>query len=237
MQMNFDLFEICKTGPRPENQDAVGHRLLDSALFACIADGVGGGKCGALASQIGVQTFLDADENLIRSNLSLLLQEAHNKILNYAANNKNCEGMATTFSCCVIESYQLKGVHVGDSRIYHLRRNGIKQLTMDQTEVARFVRTGKMSPEEALVYPRRNVLETALGNEKHFEIHEFSVELEPGDRLILTTDGVHDNIFKREIRDYSINSSSAKELGEKIISHVETNKPKDNYSLITLVVV
>jgi protein phosphatase len=232
--MKFDIFEISKIGPRAENQDAIGHKLLNSMLVACIADGVGGGKCGALASQIGVQTFLEADEDLLRSDLAILLRDAHKRILDVASNDKDSHGMATTFSCCKLDTYILNGVHVGDSRIYLLRRNGIQQITIDQTEVARFVRTGKMSPEEALVYPRKNVLDTALGNEKHFEIHEFSLSLESGDRLLLTTDGIHGNIYKREIRDYSLNSSSAKELGEKILLHVEANKPRDNYSLISI---
>lgn len=232
--MNFDFFEISKTGPRPENQDAIGHSFLGSALFACIADGVGGGKCGALAAQIGVQTFLGADESLLRSDLVQLIHDAHKKILTKSSADPNCKGMATTFSCCFLDSYLLRGVHVGDSRIFILRDNGIKQITFDQTEVARFVRTGKMTPEEAIDYPRKNVLDSALGHEKNLDIQELDFTLEPGDRIILTTDGVHDNIYKREIRDLSLESFSAQELGERIISLVEDNKPKDNYSLISI---
>ena len=229
--MNVDIIETTNTGPRPENQDAVGHKFFETALFACIADGVGGERCGALAAKICVQSLMEADETLLRSNLVNLANDLHEKILSKSNADKNCQGMATTLSCCFLDSYLLRGVHAGDSRIYVLRGNGIKQITVDQTEVARFVRNGKMSPKEALVYPRRNILDSALGHEKNLEIQGLHFTLEPGDRIILSTDGIHENIMKKDLRDLSLRSSSVNELSEKIISHVEDKGPKDNYTL------
>ena len=109
--------------------------------------------------------------------------------------------MASTFTGCSIENLRLNGVHCGDSRLYILRGNGLKQLSEDHSEVAKLLRKGKLSAKEAINYPRRNVLYSAIGAGESIEIQDFEFSLQPKDRILLLTDGVSGVVSKKQVRD------------------------------------
>ncbi len=230
--MKFTYYGYTNQGPHPENQDAFD--FLDNGTgiaVACIADGVGGASYGKEASEIAVKNFL---KNAFNSNLDLtdVVVEIHNQIVLKAA-SLNCEGqMLTTFTGCVVENGKLTGVHSGDTRLYLLRDNGIKQLTNDQTEVARLVRSGKLSVEDSYSYPRRHILESALGVSVLPLIDHFEHEMLEGDRVLLTTDGVHEIVSKKRIRDLSLASECIEDLVKLIVKEVEDFGPNDNFTIL-----
>lgn len=234
--MKFDIQIYSDIGKRNENQDSLSFKQLnDEILVACIADGVGGKFSGAKASSMSVNYFIENNLN-IKNNLKNIILEIHQKIIS-EANNDIDKGMATTFTGIRIYDNKIYGIHTGDTRVCILRGNGIKQLTEDHTEVARLVREGKLTFKESLKYPRRNIIESALGIEDRDPIiFEFEFEIQKGDRIILTTDGVHETIRKRDFRDISTKSKTSEEFLETLVTLLERKEPNDNNSIIVITI-
>jgi serine/threonine protein phosphatase PrpC len=234
--MIFDVSLFSEVGSRSENQDAIAFdsKSIGNTIIACIADGVGGRQCGGYASNYAVTKFIKTEIGELESPRENIIG-INSFLLNHSVENPDCKGMATTFTACIIQNYSMQIIHVGDSRICLLRGNGIKQLSEDQTEVSRLLRLGALTKEAAETYPRKNVLESALGmTESKVKIQEHVFNLLPGDRIIMTTDGLHNKISKKELRDISIESKNSQEVCSKVKSLMETKKPDDNYSLITI---
>jgi serine/threonine protein phosphatase PrpC len=227
-------FQYTDPGPRDDNQDAIDIRHKESYTLACIADGVGGGSCGSLASTESVKFFSNAIDNPIYARLEDALQATHQRIKELQKKNEECHGMATTFTACLIRSGSLFGVHVGDSRLCILRGNGIKQLTDPHTEAHRLFLEGKLTFNDLATYPRRNVLESAIGIKGEIKIQTFRFDLQVGDRVLLTTDGVHDVINKLEFRDLSKESANVEQFGKKIIELLKDKRLTDNVSFILM---
>lgn len=230
--MNIEKFSYSDIGPRSENQDSLEVKSIAGGVVACIADGVGGRNCGKIASSESVKFFL---ENLDRiSNLDNVLKSTHKRIKQLQVQNPKCQGMATTFTACLVESSTLRGVHIGDSRLCILRGNGIKQLTEDHTEVNRLVKSGQVRFQDASNYHRKHILESALGIKGDLTIQLFDFKLEPGDQVLITSDGVHDIISKLEFRDICISSGSTEAFGNAIIKQLKSKKITDNTSFLIL---
>jgi protein phosphatase len=231
--MKIGSFKYSDKGSRIENQDTVEALELNGFYIACVADGVGGGNCGKLASQTIVDLFISNkyDTNI---NLTEVIETAHNKIKYLQSVNTDCSGMATTFTGCIIDGNNLKIVHVGDSRLCILRGNGIQQLTDSHTEAYRLYRAGKIKFEDIKNYPRRHILESAVGIDENLTIQSLEFGLLQGDRILLTTDGVHDIISKQEFRDLSMRSDSVTVYGYEIVSLLKSKKITDNVSFVIL---
>lgn len=216
-------------GPYPENEDALAIKDCASFLYACIADGVGGAAAGGDASKLAIKLFADEMQKSPNDSFDLvpLIQEINSSLINL-----NKEGVFTTFSGVSIYGAKLRGVHIGDTRVFVLRGNGISQLTVDHTELYRLVSEGKLSFEDAVEYPRKHILESALGVQLNSRIDSFEFMLLPGDRVLLTTDGVHNVLSKLNLRDISKQSGSIQSYLSKIKSAVELCGPTDNFSAI-----
>ncbi|KIA99261.1 hypothetical protein OA93_06435 [Flavobacterium sp. KMS] len=237
--MKFDIEYYSDIGKRNENQDSFLFKQTDEdTLISCIADGVGGKLGGSKASKFSVNHFIDTfpNNNLDNISLSNKLLQIHYEIINEAKLGESY-GMATTFSGIIIKNSKLIGIHTGDTRVCILRGNGIKQLTDDHTEVARFVREGKLSFHESLSYSRRNIIESALGIIDHEPIlQEFNFDLLMGDRIIMTTDGVHENISKRDFRDISLKSKTSKDFLDILTVYLKRKQPNDNNTILVITI-
>lgn len=217
-------------GPRAENQDAFCIRHTKHGLLLAVADGVGGNRGGATASQVAISILAEEVER--GTNLSQALIEAHNTIIKKAQNDSALEGMATTLSAALLLDNSLVGAHCGDSRIYLLRGNGIKQLSQDHTEVSRLLAEGKLTKEQAFFYPRKNLLESALGTSKALIMQEFDFTLQHGDRLLLSTDGTYSVVSKKEICELSRSETNFDFFYEKLVDKVKGAEPTDNFTVI-----
>jgi len=227
--MNYSYSSFSDKGPRPENQDSIAIETHPDCCLACIADGVGGAEHGGEAAQLITNFFINALTMNPVASLYDVLTSANTELFNTPG-----QGFISTFTGIFIKGLDLQGVHAGDTRIYVLRGNGIKQLTEDHTEFFRYCMEGKLSPEEAATYPRKHVLENALGSKANPRIDTFSFKLEHGDRILLTTDGTHTFFSKHELRDISIDTLDVDNLVTGIIKHVQHRQPTDNYSIIAI---
>ncbi len=174
---------------RRNNQDS-GYA---SARLLMVADGMGGGPAGDVASAtaVGAVRRLDAPapEDLLGA-LAGALQRANDKLAEIVEADRSVEGMATTLTAVLADGGTAGLAHVGDSRAYLLRDNELTQLTHDHTFVQTLVDEGRISSAEARVHPHRSLILQVLDGRHDIDPDLQLLTLSAGDRLLLCSDGL-----------------------------------------------
>ena len=217
------------------NEDSWSCQLLDDgSCIAVVADGVGGNYGGSIASALATQIVIETLEANPKMPLAQVFATTSNAIQSRGNEDLISSQMATTLSLCVIRGDgAVRVAHVGDSRIYHLRGNGIVQRTKDQTEVAALVEAGILSREQAKTYSRRTVLRSALSTKGVYEIFETEFTVNVGDRLVLLTDGVYRLVTKTHLRDLSLKAENIDDLLLALKQEIE-GKNDDDATVVIL---
>lgn len=178
---------------REINQDAY---LTDDPLIA-LADGMGGHRAGDVAAALALEVLAAYKDRFASEGPHRMpdaFREANRRLHERGREDPDLEGMGTTLTAVWIAGETVHLAHVGDSRAYLLRGGTLSRLTEDDTLVARLERDGKIGPGEAHRHPHRNVLIQAIGSEEDVTVATSSFALLPGDRLLLTSDGLHDYV-------------------------------------------
>jgi len=188
------------TTPEEESDSHPGGRLL------IVADGMGGHRGGATASRLAGETvkaqYLGSETTDVQAALREALLRANARIFHEAQGNPELRGMGTTASALAVRHGEAWFGHVGDSRIYLIRGDEIKQLTDDHSLVASMVREGLLTTKEAEVHPRRNVLQRSMGVAEHVEIDvRGPFRMVEGDTFILCSDGLHGLVKEEEMKE------------------------------------
>ncbi len=188
----------------PESDDLFRRR----GRLMVVADGMGGHAGGQEASGLAVDALRTAFLNGATDDPVQLLvagfSAAQEQILQKAADNAELRGMGTTCTAAIVQRGTLIYGHIGDTRLYLVRRGQPSQITEDHSLVNKLLKKGTITPEQAAVHEDRNVLTAALGMPTHQLAAEFSdrpMPLEPGDRLVLASDGLHGLVNPDEIRE------------------------------------
>ncbi len=180
---------------REGNEDS--YLVLDP-LFA-VADGMGGHRGGDVASTLALQTvermFSAHDGSLIEQ-----VEAANRAVFERSQSDRAVAGMGTTLTAALVQGGRVRLAHVGDSRAYLYRDGELLLLTEDHTLVHRMVEEGEITKEEAETHPHRNILTRALGTDDAVQVDEVPVDVRPGDRLLLCTDGLTGMVHEDEIR-------------------------------------
>lgn len=185
---------------RSTNQDTFRIEALDENLgLALICDGMGGVQGGDRASALARRTITGviragcADAVARGTVHDLLLQavyEANRAIYLEAMVDPELHGMGTTAVTAVITPDMAYIAHVGDSRLYQLRGEQFFQVTRDHSRVQQLLDEGAITPAEALTHPDRNVITRAVGVDRDVDVDLLDLPLQPGDKLLLCTDGL-----------------------------------------------
>lgn len=188
------------TTPREESHSHAGGRLL------IVADGMGGHRGGATASRLAGETvkaqYLGSATYDISEALREALAKANARIFSEAQANPDLRGMGTTTSALVVKNNQAWFAHVGDSRIYFVRGDDIRQITEDHSLVASMVREGLLTAKEAETHPRRNVLQRSMGVVEDVEIDvNGPFDVQQDDVFILCSDGLHGLVKEPELKE------------------------------------
>lgn len=201
---NLKYFAACLTDvgrKRNNNEDFVSYfeaqtpeEIAQSGNLYIVADGVGGAAKGERASSFATEKLLYEYYQLPdlppAERLKRLMREAGNHIFEYAE-NETFGRMATTMVAVVVRDGKLIVAHVGDSRAYLLRSEQAKQLTRDHSLVGEMIRDGTMTEEESMHSKIKNRLTRSLGGEENVHVDVTpEIDLEPGDRILLCTDGL-----------------------------------------------
>ncbi len=164
--------------------------LVDDAMgLVAVADGMGGHRAGEVASA----TALEALRAAINAGQPLrdAIESANEAVFTKSLTDASLRGMGTTLTAgTLVAGGTLLVGHVGDSRAYLLRDGELRQVTVDHSLVEELVRDGRLTPDEAAVHPQRSIITRALGVDASVEVDVYPVELAPGDRLLLCSDGL-----------------------------------------------
>ncbi len=177
---------------RRGNEDAL---LLRDSVYA-VADGMGGHLAGEVASATALEPIAELDGRIFQDNaaavtaLRAAVTAANERVSQLARDNPNYRGMGTTLTAALVEGRRLHVAHVGDSRAYLLRDGHFSQLTDDHTLVQHLVDEGQITQEEAARHPQRSVVTRAIGVSDDVDVDSMSLELQPGDQLLLCSDGL-----------------------------------------------
>lgn len=229
-------------GPRPANEDSCLVLTRDDLGGAAdgllvVADGMGGRASGATASALAVEavrrTFTSgasAAGDLGRL-LSAGLKAANTDVVREAGTRPELQGMGTTCVAAAIKDGRLFVAHVGDSRGYLLRDGRLLRLTQDHSIVAEKVRSGEMTEDEARRSRFRNVITKAIGLEADLEPDVSTVDLRPGDVLILCSDGLSGPVREPEIAEIVGSSTTAEEACDRLVKTALKNGGSDNVTV------
>jgi protein phosphatase len=233
---------------RTSNEDA--YYLDDRLGLYVVADGMGGHAAGEVASQEAVETIFgmvkrgiselhelvdpisEADSRAACRLMESSVQAATYMVYSMAELDRDKSGMGTTISALlVLGDYAITG-QVGDSRIYRVHEGMVEQLTEDHTLIAWQIKQGLITPQEAKRSPHRNVITRAVGNREYVQVDTRLVALEPGDRFLLCSDGLHGYLHDADIAP-TIALAGEKAV-QKFIDLANDRGGKDNITAILL---
>lgn len=207
--------------------------MLDDAAVAVVCDGVGGSRGGAIASSLAVELAL-AHLKDGKLHWPALLEQITERMRKEAQADQGLVEMATTFTAAKIAPQRVEFAHIGDSRIYHLRGQGIAQRTEDQSEVAALVKQGILPKRMARGYARRSVLLSAVSPRGDYELTSGQFDVSTGDRVLLITDGVYRSLTKRAIRDFSLQAATVTAFISTLESAVVEAGPQDDATAVCI---
>ena len=195
---------------RQINEDRAWIGQLDNGItLSIVADGMGGHQAGDVASQLAVNTFREMLEGAAaKADLSIeegkmlvrqALTGANDVVYDMASRNEQYYNMGTTIVAALVIKQQMVIGHIGDSRVYHITANEMVQLTEDHTLVNELVKSGQVTPEDALHHPRRNVITRAVGTDAQVEVDIITGSLSDGDVLLLCSDGLTNMVSDEQV--------------------------------------
>lgn len=234
--MSVHAFAASNIGKvRKSNQDS-GYAGYN---FFFVADGMGGHAGGDIASAMVSQAVASADKQY-ESPLQAIqtvdsaLVAANQKLTKTVSEHQELRGMGTTFSGLMVVDDKIAISHIGDSRIYRVSDGSLKQVSKDHTFVQRLVDTGRISEQEALVHPRRNVLMRVLGDvEIELEIDSEIHDAVAGDRWLICSDGLSGFVDESVISQILLNKTvDPEEAAELLIYEALEQGAPDNVTVV-----
>lgn len=225
---------------RSSNQDAY---YIDSCgRFFIVADGMGGHAGGQEASRLAteiIQGYLDThwqDSSSTESLLKEALLNANQAILNDQMSHPERADMGTTVVVVTFREGDESPwcAHVGDSRLYRLRGHHLDQITEDHTWIARAIREGELSPAQSRTHPWRHVLSQCLGREDLTQLDIQTLEVIPGDRLLLCSDGLTEELSDHLIASHLKSIRSCDAAATALVNSAKQRGGRDNITVVII---
>lgn len=223
--------------------------VCHAGILAAVADGMGGAASGEIAAREGLASVAvnlfghwgrfpqhEASERSLLRALKHAVEEASSAVLRYADTERASRGMGSTLTAAVIWKGHAYVAQVGDSRAYVWRKPRLVQITEDQTLVRQMLSNGQITPEEAKVHPQRSMITQALGCPVPIQAVLSRVALRRGDRLLLSSDGLHGEIAEERMVDILMQGDGAAATLERMAEAALAHGGRDNLTglLLTL---
>ncbi|HEU5114037.1 MAG TPA: protein phosphatase 2C domain-containing protein [Acidimicrobiia bacterium] len=201
----------------------------DGRAVLMVADGMGGHIAGEVASRLAINAAasaeLEPDDRVAAANRAIREE---------VARQPDLEGMGTTLTLVELEPEGVARLaHVGDSRAYLYRDGELRQLTEDHTVAAEYVALGHISAEEANDHPQSQMLTRCLGLTRFVNVDRIDLNLNPGDRLLLCSDGLNSMVPTEGIAK-ALTDGTADEAAWKLVEAANKAGGHDNISVIVI---
>ena len=230
---------------RKENQDdyAVYQHEATGHTVCVVCDGMGGAAGGQLASHLAVTTFIQEIGRLLTRNMtpeqlrevsSYAVSQANKAIRDAARASTDCRNMGTTLVAAVSCEDGVVVSNVGDSRAYHITPDGITRVTKDHSLVESMVDRGDITAEEARRHPNRNLITRALGPDISALCDGYICPMEPGDFLLLCTDGLVDTVTDQEMLFEVIHGAGPDTCLDRLLDISKRNGASDNVTAVLM---
>jgi serine/threonine protein phosphatase PrpC len=225
---------------RRGNEDSY-HTDLARGIFL-VADGMGGHAAGEIASELVSTTVAHAlaearDAGTTGDELIPVLQQAshaaHDAIVHCCDDDDRYNGMGTTLTACVVDpSGRFWIGHIGDSRLYRLRGGRLEQLTHDHTWVQREIDEGRLTATVAGKHPLSHILTRVLSEDSDPDIDLVSDTVEPGDLLLLVTDGLYNMLDDARIAELASADAPLPDVATSLIRAANRAGGADNITVV-----
>jgi protein phosphatase len=217
-------------------------------VLVVVADGMGGYEAGDKASALVVRHVAEAftpvfaraftqpcSQDEIAFVLDKAIRSANALVHQQGQADPNSKGMGATAAGLVVCNEQVRIAHVGDCRVYHCRDGKLKQVTRDQTLVARMVDLGTLTPKEALTHPQRNEVTQAIGKHTAIQPEPYQLRAEAGDCLIVACDGLHAHVDEAALLAAILETdASATALAQHLVDLANEGGGSDNCTVVAL---
>lgn len=219
---------------RSNNQDS---GYAGTQLFV-VADGMGGHAGGDVASAIAIRRIRETDRVYTSPGdaefaLQSSLIAANQLLAETVFEHQELTGMGTTVSAMLRVGDSMAIAHIGDSRIYLFREGELSQITADHTFVQRLVDSGRITPEEAAVHPRRSVLMRVLGDvDAAPEIDTATLGTQPGDRWLICSDGLSSYLAEERIKKALAMGLDAEQTARRLVKETLDHGAPDNVTVV-----
>ena len=239
---NMEIALLTDVGQKRSNNQDYMNRYTNRAGIDLIvlADGMGGHRAGHIASEMTATdlgaSWVDTQLNTlndVREWMVAVLEEENKKIYQLGQTDEY-KGMGTTLEAIVIIDQQMIYAHVGDSRIGLLRNGEYQQLTSDHSLVGALVRAGQLSEEEARLHPQKNIITQSIGQLQPVEADIAIKTLEPGDYVLVNSDGLTNMVSKEDIRDILLSEVPIENKAESLIRFANNAGGTDNITVALL---
>lgn len=212
-----------------KGDDAASYRQAGNRVRAAIADGVGSYSGGGAAARAVIEIFEEAARSDAPLNLEKIFDDGRRELTDISTDDIK---LGTTLTLFEADGDSVRYGHVGDCRIYHLRGDGIRTVTRDQTELNYLLENGVIKKYEARRYKRANVLMSLIAPDREFDLQVGSFDAVAGDRIILCSDGFYKLFTKRLIRDFSVSHRDFDIFADMLTAHVGGSQRSDDASAI-----
>lgn len=201
-----------------------------------VADGMGGHRAGDTASRDTVGTLIESVRKSRETNpikiIRTAVEEANRRVYEKSREDENLAGMGTTVVVAVIEGRYLYVANVGDSRLYLIHGDSIRQITRDHSYVEEMVAIGQMRRGSEDYNRRKNIITRALGIGREVEPDFFEVDLEEGDYILLCSDGLSNMLEDQSMYDIITGEGSLKEKAALLIETANRQGGVDNIAVV-----
>lgn len=227
---------------RKTNQDDfAADKLTGGSVFAVVCDGMGGANGGNVASSTAVGIISESiksgyndnlDENGIKVLILDSIKKANDAVYEKSRSDPALFGMGTTIVAVIAANDKAYIAHAGDSRAY-LIDDDINKLTRDHSIVQEMVENGKITQEEALVHPQKNIITRALGVEESLELDYSVHEFKKGSSILICTDGLTNLVSDEDIKE-TVKRAEPEGCIDKLVNMANSNGGSDNITVVVI---
>ncbi len=202
-----------------------------------VADGMGGHNAGDFASKYAVKSVVQEIRGSIEQKpfriMGKAIRNANELLRDRAKEDSKLYGMGTTIVCASVHGRTLQVANVGDSRLY-LYQGGLRQVTRDHSLVEEMVREGYLTKDTARSHPDKNIITRAVGARDSVEVDFFTEDLQPGDLVLMCSDGLTNMVTDSEIEQILGTDLSITEKARMLVSRANENGGRDNIAVIII---